>query len=618
MSAADPRLWAAIVTVVAVCVGVVRLLLWQRAASAEERAPTWRVGALTALQIACAVLLWLTLFPPAAVIRSGALIVATRGAPAGIPHGPGDILIALPEAGPVADAVRVPDLATAFRRYPRPASVRVVGQGLTSRDRLPMPAALSFDPPARPRGLTDIALPGPVAPGAVVSVGGQVGALSAGAVEFLDPAGTIVDRTRAGAGGRFILKASARAPGLALFALRLRDAGGAVVDQIAVPVETRDQPPPKVLVLAGAPGPEPKFLGRWAEDSGIDLTVDIDVGAGVRVGDAPVSLNRATLGELDLVVIDDRRWEGLGAGPRTALTEAVAGGLGLLLRPTGPLSAATRRDWANLGISMAGGDESLPLQLDPPSPTPPTDPAAVPETGADEAEPLPELARRDLDLGGPDTIAIVRDGEGAALASWRGLGRGRVGVWTVTDSYALILTGRADRYGEMWSALFSALARAGDDSRAEVDSLPRVGARVALCRLDGAATVEGPDGPAHRLQTDPATGDRACAAFWPERAGWHVVKDGRDRQTPFYAHPADAAPSLIAAADREATLALAASSASDARAVSTSRAPGSPWPWFVALLVAASALWWFERQRRAGPGETVGTFVGRTVRVRRG
>ncbi|MES2860438.1 MAG: hypothetical protein V4701_03155 [Pseudomonadota bacterium] len=618
MSPSDPQLWTALVIGLAVLVGVIRLLLWQRAAPVEARAPHWRIGVLIGLQVICAALLWLTLFPPAAVIRSGALIVATRGAPVMIARSLGDILIALPEAGPIAEAVRVPDLATAFRRYPRPANIRVIGQGLTPRDRIVMPAPLTFDPLSRPRGLTDLALPGPVAPGATISVGGQVGALPTGTVELLDPAGTVVDRTPALAGGRFVLNASARAPGLALFALRVRDAAGTVVEQVAVPVETRDQAPPKVLVLAGAPGPETKFLGRWAEDAGIELAVDIDVGAGVRLGDPPVALTRATLGERDLVVIDDRRWESLGAGGQAALREAVANGMGLLLRPTGPLSAATRRDWAGLGVSLRGGDESLPLQLDPTEDSATVDPAAETPEADDEAEALPELARRDLALDGPNAISIVRDGDGVALASWRGLGRGRVGVWTVTDSYALILTGRADRYGEMWSELFSALARAGDDSRAAVDGLPRVGARIALCRLEGAATVQGPDGPVHQVQMDPATGDRACAAFWPGRAGWHIIRDGEGRETAFYAHPAEAAPSLIAAADREATLALAASSGPDGRTASTSRAPGSPWPWFIGLLLAAAALWWFERQRSPGPRDTAGQFARRTMRLRRG
>lgn len=609
----DPALWTGVVIAAAVLTATVRLLIWHRKVPTSAQAPRWRVGLLIVLTAICGTLLYLTLFPPAAVIRSGAMIVATGGSPAVLEHGANDILIALPEAGPVADAVRVPDLATALRRYPRPQSLRIVGGGLTPRDRAAMPAPLTFAAPPLPRGLVGVAMPGPVAPGAPVAVGGQVGSLPAGFVELLDPAGSVVDRIATGAGQRFVLNASARAPGLALFELRLKDAAGNVVEQIAVPVETREQTPPKVLVLAGAPGPETKFLGRWAQDTGIDLRIDIDLGAGVRVGDAPVALTRQSLGELDLVVIDDRRWEAMGTGPRSVLTEAVAGGLGLLLRPTGPLSASTRRDWAGLGLAISGGEESVPLSLDPPEAAAPVDPAAEPGAqGEDEAEPLPELARRDIDLEGPDAIAMVRDGAGVALASWRAQGNGRVGVWTVTDSYALILTGRADRYGEMWSDLFSALARAGDDSRAEVEGIARVGARSALCRLIGPASVEGPEGLRRAVQIDPATGDRACAAFWPERAGWHRIKDGQRRETSFYVQPA-AASSLIAAADREATLALAAATPSQA-APSTSRAPGSPWPWFIALLIAAAALWWLERQKSAGPTESPARFLARTIR----
>ncbi len=146
-----------------------------------------------------------------------------------------------------------------------------------------------------------------------------------------------------------MLTASARAAGLALFSLRLRDIAGAVVEQIAVPVETREQTPPRVLFLSGAPGPEPKFLGRWAEDAGIDLKVDVDVGAGIRLGDPPVALTRATLGELDLVVIDDRRWESIGSGGQAALRDAVAGGLACCCAPPAPC----RRPRGGIGRGLA-------------------------------------------------------------------------------------------------------------------------------------------------------------------------------------------------------------------------------------------------------------------------
>lgn len=597
MSVSSPALWTAIVIVAAVVVGLVRLILWHR--KAETQGPRWRVATLMGLQVVAGLLLWPTLNPPSSVIRTGTLIVATAGSPAAVALAPGDILVALSEAGPVTDATRVPDLATALRRYPTPARIRVLGQGLTPRDQSPLPVPLEFSAPPLPRGLTDLAMPEPTAPGATFVVGGQVGTMAAGIVELVDPADVVVDRAPIAPGERFALMAAARAPGLALFDLRLRDPAGAVVERIAIPVETVATTPPRVLVLAGAPSAETKYLKRWAEDSGVELTLDIDIGAGVRLGDAPLPLNAATLNELDLVVLDDRRWDSLGGGQRAALTAAVNGGMGLLLRPTGPLSAATRRDWAGLGLSLSGGDEAVPLRLDPPAEEAAPD-ADAPAEPAGDAEALPELARRDLTVEGSGAVALLRDADGIILASWRARGRGRVGIWTVTDSYALVLTGRPDRYGEMWSALFSEIGRAGDDSRAEVDGIARVGARVPLCRLVGQANVLGQDARAHGLRIDPAAGDRACAAFWPEQPGWHVIRDGENRQTPFYVQPADVAPSLVAAANRSATLALAGTAPTRAAPPSTSHAPGSPWPWFAGLLAVLSGLWWFERNRNVG------------------
>jgi len=596
MSLSSPSLWTAIVIVAAVVIGVVRLILWHR--KAETQGPRWRVAVLMGLQVVAGLLLWLTLNPPASVIRTGTLIVATAGSPGTIQAAPGDILVALPEAGPVIEATRVPDLATALRRYPTPARVRILGEGLTPRDQSPLPVPVEFAAPPLPRGFTDLSVPEPTAPGATFVVGGQVGTLAAGTVELVDPADEIVDTTRVVAGERFALMAATRAPGLALFDLRLRDASGAVIERIAVPVETIVQTPPRVLVLAGAPGAETKYLKRWAEDSGIELTVDIDVGGGVQLGDPPLPLTANTFSDLDLVVLDDRRWEALGGGQRAALTAAINGGMGLLLRPTGPLSAGTRRDWAALGASLTGGDEAVPFRLDPPEEADASTDA--PAESAEDAEALPELARRDLTDEGSGAVALLRDADGNALASWRTRGRGRVGVWTVTDSYALVLTGRPDRYGQMWSALFSEIGRAGEASRAEVDSLARAGKRIALCRLTGQPNVLGQDGRAHALRIDPAAGDRACAAFWPEQPGWHVIRDGEDRQTPFYVQQADAAPSLVVAANRSATLALAGTAPTRAAPASTSHAPGSPWPWFGGLLVMLSGLWWFERNRDVG------------------
>lgn len=591
--ALDARLWVAMAITITVVAGVVRLWLWQRAAAEADRAPRWRLLTLAGLQIVVGALLWLTLFPPTALLRSGILIVATDGSPATLPTTPSDTLVALPEAGEIAGAERVPDLATALRRHGSVSRIRIEGVGLIPRDRTPLPLPVDFEPQPIPRGLIDLTLPKPATPGAMIQVAGQVGTLAAGTVELVDPADAVVDRIRVVAGQRFVLASSTRAPGLVLFDLRLRDAAGKLLERIAFPVETQVQTPPRVHVLAGAPGPETKYLQRWAQDTGIDLGVDIDLGAGIQVGDNPLVLNASSLDAVDLVVIDDRRWETLAASARAALAGAVDRGMGLLLRPTGPLSTATRRDWADLGLSLTGSSEIVGLQFDPPQT------GSVPST-ATESDPdgLPELGRLDITATGTDAVSIIRDFEDTPLASWRARGRGRVGVWTVTDSYALVLTGNSDRYGELWSPLFSDLARAGNTNRATVTEIPRAGTRFAICGLSGKATVTGPDGQVQPLLVDPATGDQACAGVWPQVSGWHLVRDGRGRETNLFVQPADATPSLVEAANRSATLELTHAAVRNEPSARSTRTEGSPWPWFTGLLLALTGLWWLERNRR--------------------
>jgi len=544
-------LWTSILIALAVGAAIVRLVLWRRG-------PAWRLPALIALNVASGALLYLTLFPPSVGTAPGRLVVATRGAKAAL-RASGDVLVALPEAGALPGAVRVPDLGSALRLYPEPGRLRIEGDGLTPRDRIVLDRPAEFAPSRTPRGLAELSLPKPVAPGARFTVTGQVG--SAGTVELLDPAGTVVDQATVPANGRFQLSAAARAPGLALFDLRLKD----VSEHIEIPVDTRAQRQPRVLVLAGAPSAETKYLRRWAQDAGIGLSLDIDVGGGVVLGDPPTPITRASLAEVDLVVVDDRRWEALSASARATLAAAAQEGLGLLLRPTGPLSAATRRDWTNLGMPTTGGGEVQAFRLN-----------------GDL-----ELTRYDLAQAGRDGVPMIRDKTGAPLAAWRPRGQGRVGLWIVADSYSLALAGHADRYGEMWSGLFSALARPSEGLGARLDGIARPGQRAVLCGVTGPIRVVDPDG----AESRPIVGLGGCAAYWPRQVGWHQVVGG----SPFYVHPADAAPSLVQAANRQATLdAVATSVTRGARASQTT--PGSSWPWATALLAVLGLLWWLERR----------------------
>lgn len=582
-----------------------RIAWGQWRADPAQRSRGWRVAALLVAQPLCAVLLFFALWPPTVPGEAGTLVVATADAtPAQLDAlAPGDALVALPEARAPGQAERVPDLATALRRHPGTHRLRVVGAGLEARDRdaargLP----LTFVPVPMPAGITTLQLPERIAAGARFEVGGRVAGMRNGQVELLDPARRRVDRVALSPDGGFVLSGTARTQGAMTFVLRVSDARQAVVDTVPLPLQVDDAVAPRVLLLAGAPGPEVKYLRRWARDAGLPLHAQADAGGGVQLGDTPLALTSQTLRRFDVVVLDERAWSSLGDGARAALNDAARGGLGLLLRITAPLSDAERRRLGALGFDVDAGRGSSTLKL-----------ASAREEAAERArigpgtrdaprahdaalDDMPELAQRTLRLEAKDAVAWTRDGH--VLGAWRAMGRGRVGVWTPTDTFRLVLAGRGDLHAELWSDAIATLARARDDSPFTVEGEPRQGRRIALCGIGAQAHVVAPDGEQVALLRDPQTGTRACGAYWPRQPGWHRLQSGEHARR-FHVRASDEARGLRAGELHEATLRLAAQprSATAAGAATAPRHPTARWPWWLGWLLASVALWWLERSR---------------------
>lgn len=605
-----PKLILAAVLACAVLAAWTRLLLWRRAAPGGAKGALWRFVGLVALQPACAALLFLCLFPPGERVASGALVVATAGAPRGAAPTGGATLIALPEAPAIAGAEPAPDLGTALRRHPDARRITVIGGGLTARDRdAAQGLAVAFDPTPLPKGLVSLDAPPRVAPGARFEVGGQLSGVPGATVELIDPAGRVTDTQKAADDGRFIVSGTARSAGLATFALRVRDAGRRVVEQAEVPAPVEGQAAPRLLIMAGAPGPEVKYLRRWATDAGFAVTVRASAGGGVELGDAPIAINGGSLRRFDVAVIDDRSWAGLG-GQRAEVIGAVRDGLGLVLRSGGSAEDGAVAQWRALGFAAAGAGGLAPITL----------PAAtdsdlartrrgipLPDAVADldiGDEILPEISRLAVTPGGEGAVPLLRDAGGATLSAWRAIGRGRVAVFTGVDSFGLTLTGRNDLYGDWWGAMLSAVSRPVAGVTPAFSGQAWVGDRVSLCGLSGDARVEKPDGAVATVRVAPGAG--GCAGFWPTGPGWHLLRasgpDAAAQVWPFFVQPADRLAGVRAARDRDATLMLR--SAAPARGGATVRGPeipGSPWPWFIAWLAASAGLWWLERSTLGRP-----------------
>jgi len=552
--------------------------LWR--SRAQRRASvTW---ILLALQPLLAGSLYAALFPPSRAQPADTLQVLAPGSNLRS-GGPGSV--ALPEAAAAADIPRVPDLATALRQRPA-ARVQVLGAYLPARDREALgDRALTLQPGDAPVGLVEVWSPEPLAAGATFVVGGRVHGLPGARVELRDPIGALVDRVEPGSEGRFALHGQAGAAGDALFALHLLDATGKERDRVPVPVNAIAAAQPKLLVLAGAPQPELKYLRRWAIDAGLALRTRIATGAGLSVGDAPALLDAATLDGFDLVVLDDRALAALPAREREAMGEAMRRGLGVLVRVGGPIDAGARAALRSWGLDVGGDAAGTASVVAPPSPD------------TDNATALPALTRRTLAPTDATSPVLARDPQGEPYAWWRPLGRGRLGISTLTDSYLWALAGRHDLHAGLWSGLLSPLARARGTALPTVSGPAWAGQRVTVCGVGADATMTAPEGARTPLRIDPDTGARSCAGYWPTQAGWHVLHGNAGRRA-FYVQDPAQAKAWFLQSQRDATLALAGGDTAS-NATDSVRIPGSRWPWWLAFVCAATLSWWLERRRPA-------------------
>ncbi len=534
------------------------------------------------VQIFAALLLYFCLFPPATREEFAAdeLVVLTPGTTpaqlAALP--PTANVVALPGIDVPRAIGRVPDLGTALRRHAGVRSLRIVGGGLPSRDRdAARGRVAAFDAAPLPRGLVELDAPASVPAGNLWRVDGRAADVADGRVELRDPSGTVVAAQTLDGQGRFVLRAGAKGEGTALFALRLLDRDGKQVDAASLPLAVRAGAPLKILLLAGAPDPELKYLRRWAADAGFALDGRTVLSDGVALTEGAPALDADALSRADIAIVDERAWVALDAQAKRALVAAVRDGLGLLLRASGPLSEPVAADWAELGYRIRAAASAQPIRLD---------------RTLGLAEPGFALTRRALAAESTDAATLLRADDGSALAWSRNLDRGRVALWLPADTYRLHLGGAGAAFGTLWGDALAAVARARGEAAPTLPAAAWTDERATFCGLAGDASIENEAGARTGLIVDAAT---RCAAYWPDAAGWHLLL-GSDRRWPFYVRARGEAAGLAAGESLRATRALVGASVSAAAPTERS-VPLPRWPFFLAWLAAAASLWWLERSR---------------------
>lgn len=541
-----------------------------------------------ALQALVALLLYACLFPPSLRedFAADELVVLTPGATgaqrAALPSAIAASVVALPGTDAGRDVEHVPDLGTALRRHAEARRLRIVGGGLPARDRdAARGLVAAFDAAPLPRGLVELDAPASVLAGHAWRIGGRVEGMADGRVELRDPSGATVAGSALDAHGRFVLAATAKGEGAALFALAVLDREGARVDAADVPIAARAGASSNVLLLAGAPDPELKYLRRWIVDAGLVLDSRIALTDGVALNEGRFAFDADALRHADLAILDERSWAALNLQQKALLQDAVREGLGLFLRVTGPVPPAVAADWSALGFQVSASDPAPAVALD---------------HALGLADSSFAFARQPLAVEASDAAPLLLADDGTVLAWQRNVEQGRVALWLLADSYTLVLGGASASFGSLWSDAFANVSRARGENAPTLPHASRVDERAVLCGLAPDASVESEDGRRTALVVD-ADG---CAGFWPQASGWHALSSGNARW-PFFVRDRDTSSSLAAAQTLRETRALVGASTSSA-ATSTRERSLPRWPFFLALLVAASVLWWSER----GAGRAIG------------
>ncbi len=565
------EIYSALLLALIMMLALLRLVLSKTAGHQQRRI------ALALLAVMATVCLYCTLYPPSVWVPEAERIIVSAHADA-VANKPKGVALALPEAAPSA-AQRIPDVATALRQQPTIQSLHIVGDGLPARDREVVRAkSLRFTAGPMPAGLVEFWQTETLTEGAPWQVRGRVHGHKNARMEWLDPAGAVQARLNLPASGEFAFQQMARVPGRVLYQLRLRAADGRVLESFTVPAWVQSARALRVQSVAGAPNAELKTLRRWILDSGQTLRSRVDLAPSFTFENTRVDLSPVGLQGTDVLLLDERAWRNLSVGQRRQIRAGINAGLGLLLRVSGPLSNDTRADFRQMGIQIEAAELPQTIKLE------------------NKAEAI-ELSRQPVKVDATQGRVLLQSAQGQALALSKPLGQGRVAVLWLADSYRLALAGNRPQFGQMWSALFSDIARPYERSGPTFLSAHHwQGQRLVICHLDEGASVA--SGNARTALLPEAMGPMpGCAGYWPQTAGWQALQSGR-HQLWFYVHAPEQGQALQRQQTRMATQALVATqpAAASTRSVPVS---GSPWPWFWAWLTLSSILWWLERRGAA-------------------
>lgn len=365
--------------------------------------------------------------------------------------------------------------------------------------------------------------------------------------------------------------------------VRLRNAAGKTIAQGPVPLRVEASTPLRLQGRFASPSFDARALNQLLTDSGAILDWRTQLGKSVARSETPSETLSAPHG----IVIDAAYAEGLAPQALAALLAQVGEGTSMLVLGG---SASQAGFW----------QRALALRLAPVQGEDPQRQAAKLQLAAAPLVPVPK---------GSEWRAMAVDAGGEPWLSQRGWKEGRIS-WLSVSGWHRYAISEPMVLAQWWQTVFD--QSLGESAAGKAwrfpDPMPLPGLRTEICADGLAAAGQLVIGGAARVELLPRA-DRsgaACAAVWPERAGWLTVGANGMAATQLYVFANGDWPAWQRALRHDATARYALRSRSHAQAATDDRtnAAGTAqaaallprWCWAALFAAAMLALWWRERR----------------------
>lgn len=272
----------------------------------------------------------------------------------------------------------------------------------------------------------------------------------------------------------------------------------------------------RVLIAAGPPAPESRFVARVLEETGVEVELRQPFGRGLTAGAAPASLpaEPTELAEYDVVIV--LHGATLDAGRRAALERyASEHGGGVLIGARDPLLE-------RLGLAAGAQPDSRTIAADDLRWSLPPELVRLPPfTGASAAEPM---------TAAPGALVAATAADGAALLVMRGVGHGRGAALGLRETWRWRVAGAAgDEHREFWRSVVDWLAPPASDLRIETPHAVSPAALPVTVDVESRGApppirLRRPDGTLETLATAPGGGPHHTRlAFLPTDTGVYTL-----------------------------------------------------------------------------------------------